>query len=275
MNAAFFDRKSELAANLNHAIARDAGQHRRRKRRRVHNAVADQKDVLARTFRNVAAIVERDAFCKTVDQRFHLDQLRIHVIRAALGHGGQGIRRQAIPARDANIDTLFDRFVTQVLAPIPRADVASQRVRKRIHAEGRMCFVKTAERNRTDVALLEAAAPHQFDRSIAKIIHVPSVIHAIDFGGIQETLHVFAQAKNRRPAFRRITTNAFENARPIMQNVRHHVHARVIPFDELAVVPHHVANARSCHVCCLATAWKHVLILLWRLNVKRDRKRVN
>jgi len=56
-----------------------------------------------------------------------------------------------------------------------------------------------------------------------------------------------------------------------MQNVRHHVHARVIPFDELAVVPHHIANVRSCYVFCLATTWKHVLFLLWRLNLKRDR----
>ena len=78
------------------------------------------------------------------------------------------------------------------------------------------------------------------------------MIHAIDLRRIQKTLHVFAQTEDRRAAFGRITPDAFKNAGAVMQNVRHHVHARVVPFDELAVMPDHVTNARSAHVFSLS-----------------------
>ena len=43
-------------------------------------------------------IIQRDPFRVSIDMRLHADQLRIHVIRAGFGKGGQGIRRDARPA---------------------------------------------------------------------------------------------------------------------------------------------------------------------------------
>src|SRR5882762_767085 len=97
------------------------------------------------------------------------------------------------------------------------------------------------------------------------------MIHAIDFRGVQKALHVFAETKNRRPFFGCVTPDAFKDTGTVVQNMRHHMHARVVPFDELAVVPDYVADARSGHVFSFAAGWKHVLILLWRLRIPNAR----
>ena len=75
---------------------------------------------------------------------------------------------------------------------------------------------------------------------------VQFMIHAIDFRRIQKTLHVFAQTEDRRATLGRVTPDPFKNARSVVQNMRHHMHARIIPFDELAVVPDNVTNAAGC-----------------------------
>ena len=129
-----------------------------------------------------------------------------------------------------------------------------------------MLFIEAPEENRADVALSQPAAAHELNRSLAKIIDRPGMIHPIDFGGIQKSLHVFTQTKDSGPAFGRVTSDSFEDTRTIVQNVRHHVHARIIPFDEPAVMPYFIANARSGNVFRFAAGWKHVLILLWRLK---------
>src|SRR5207247_889939 len=105
-----------------------------------------------------------------------------------------------------------DRFVAEVLAPIPRADVASQRIRKWIDAERRMLFIEAAEKDRPDIALFQAAAANQLDRSIAEIVDAPFMVHPINFGRVQKPLHVFAETKDSRAAFGRVTTNALEHA---------------------------------------------------------------
>src|SRR6185295_6481769 len=68
----------------------------------------------------------------TVDLCLHLDQLRVHIIRAGFGHRRQRVRRYPSPARYANIYTLFDRFRTQIFAPLPGAYVGVDWAWKRV-----------------------------------------------------------------------------------------------------------------------------------------------
>jgi hypothetical protein len=55
---------------------------------------------------------------------------------------------------------LFERSIAKILAPIPGSDVTGEWVRERIHAKRRMLFVKTAKKDRSDVALFKFAAFH-------------------------------------------------------------------------------------------------------------------
>src|SRR3977135_3423606 len=84
------------------------------------------------------------------------------------------------------------------------------------------------------------------------------MIHSIDLGRIQKPLHVFPESKDGGAALRGVTPDTFKNAGTIMKNMRHHVHARVVPFDEFAVMPHDVANSRSAYVFRFAIFCKHV-----------------
>src|SRR6266702_3491609 len=48
---------------------------------------------------------------------------------------------------------------------------------------------------------------------------------------------MFLGAENRRSARQRVAAHAFEHRRAIMDDVRHHVNAGVVPGYELAVMP--------------------------------------
>ena len=91
-------------------------------RRGLQHAVANHKKIFAGAFADVAVHVERDAFGVAVEDGFHLDELRVHVIRAGLGHRGQGVRRNARPGRNADVHS-FTRVGAQILAPRIIADV--------------------------------------------------------------------------------------------------------------------------------------------------------
>ena len=44
-----------------------------------------------RAFADVAVGVERDALVESIDNSFHADQLRVHVVRCGFGHGRQRV----------------------------------------------------------------------------------------------------------------------------------------------------------------------------------------
>ena len=108
-------------------------------------------------------------------------------------------------------DVAVDRFVAEVFTPVPRADVASERVRKRVHAEGRALFVETAKQDRAQIALVHLAAAHDFDGRATQIVERPRVVHAIDFCRIEKTLDVFAQPEDCGTFLSRVTANALKN----------------------------------------------------------------
>jgi hypothetical protein len=86
------------------------------------------------------------------------------------------------------------------------------------------------------------------------------MVHAINLGGIQKPLHVLFQAEDRRPTLRVVASDTFEDARTVVENMRHHMHARVVPLNELAIMPNDIANAWSAHVFSLAIFWKHFFL---------------
>jgi hypothetical protein len=85
------------------------------------------------------------------------------------------------------------------------------------------------------------------------------MFHSVDLGRIQKALHVFTQAKDGWSTFRGITPDALEDTGTVVKDMRHHVHARVIPGDKLAIVPNYITNSRRANVFRLAVFWEHVL----------------
>jgi hypothetical protein len=88
------------------------------------------------------------------------------------------------------------------------------------------------------------------------------VIHPVDLGGIEQALHVFPQSKDGRASPGGVTTDALEDARTIMEHVRHDVHARLIPLDEFSVVPDFLNNRRGHYVFNFAVFGEHSVRLL-------------
>ena len=74
------DRNAQVAGDLQHRLAGDAGQHGIAQRRRIQHAIAYHENILSRAFADVSVSIERDAFDVAVDDGFHLDELRVHVV---------------------------------------------------------------------------------------------------------------------------------------------------------------------------------------------------
>src|SRR3954462_2585099 len=96
-------------------------------------------------------------------------------------------------------------------------------------------------------------------RSVAKFLERPRMLHAVDFRRVEKALYVLAQAEDGGPTFGLVTADAFEDARPVVQDVRHDVDPRVVPFDELAVVPDLLTNRRGLHVLLPRVVVEHLL----------------
>src|SRR5581483_8824282 len=101
------DRDIQVARDLDNGIARDSRQNRVAQGGGHEHALADDKQVLARALADVAVGVKRNAFGVAVEDGLHLDELRVHVVCGALGHGGQGVGGNTRPGGDAYVHTLF------------------------------------------------------------------------------------------------------------------------------------------------------------------------
>ena len=96
--------------------------------------------------------------------------------------------------------------------------------------------------------MFETALPDEFDRRIAEVVPRERRIHAVDLCGIDQPLHMLREAKHGRSATRLIAANALENARAIIDDVRHHMDAGVVPINELAILPNLRRDLHRFHI---------------------------
>ena len=69
---------------------------------------------------------------------------------------------------------------------------------------------------------------------------------------------MFLQAKDGGPALGFVTAYTFKDAGTVMDHVRHHMHARVIPLYELAITPDITCDSRFLYVFRLAVFREHI-----------------
>src|SRR5579864_1096401 len=190
-----------------------------------------QKQILARALADEAANIERDAFRVAVDDGFHLDELGVHVVRAGLRHGRQRIGRQSRPRRDTYVAAIG--LAAQIFSPRIIDDVDLGRRVERVHA----CLAISAQHNWAHVAGPRAIVADDVEHPLDQLLAGEVDVDSVDLGGVEQPLHVFVGSENGWAAGQFIAANAFEDRRAVMDDVRHYMNGRIVPVDELPVVP--------------------------------------
>jgi len=124
-------------------------------------------------------------------------------------------------------------FGAQVGAPGPARHVNFDGIVERIYAG----VAVAAQDDGLDVAGFQFVDGHQLGGDVHKFIQAERQLHAIDFRGVDQTLHVFTQAENGGALLGFVAADAFENRGAIADDVRENVEGGVVPVDVLAVVP--------------------------------------
>ena len=89
---------------------------------------------------------------------------------------------------------------------------------------------------------------NQIARGGGKLLDGVRTLHTVNVAGVQQALHVFAQAESRRAIFRFVAADALKNRRAVAHDVGEHVNLRFVPGDHFAVVPDPIGFL-ECHWC--------------------------
>ena len=232
-NDSFFAGNANIFRELRDRIAGDAGKNAGGQRRRIERAVVCQKNIHAGAFTDVAVGIERDAFGEAVEGRFHADKLRIHVVRGGFGHSRQGVRRNAGPGADADVHTFRERVGAEIGAPAPTGHVEIDRRIERVHTN----IAIAAQNDGLHVARIHLVDANEFAGDVGEFVHGVGKLHAIDAGGIDQPLHVLADAEDGRALLGFVAANALENGGAVADDVRKNVQRGVVPVDPFSVVP--------------------------------------
>ncbi len=81
------------------------------------------------------------------------------------------------------------------------------------------------------------AFAHDFRGRGAQLVERIRALHAINVAGIEQAAHVFAQAKCGRALIGVVTADPLEYRRPVTDDVRENVNLRVLPGNQLSVMP--------------------------------------
>src|SRR5262249_15843125 len=93
------------------------------------------------------------------------------------------------------------------------------------------------ENDGLDVAGIQFVVANKLAGDVREVVDRMREIHAIDFRGVDETLHVFAEAENGRSLLGFIAADTFENSRAVADNGGKDGNLGIVPVDEFSVVP--------------------------------------
>ena len=95
----------------------------------------------------------------------------------------------------------------------------------------------TAVGNRANVGRLEIVHPDRFVTRLNDFIGGKRDVHPVHFGGIEQSANMVPKAKNARSLGRFVTPHTLKNARPIVDNVGHHMDFSIHPCDKFSIHP--------------------------------------
>src|SRR5664280_1639778 len=201
---------AEVAGDGLHRLLGDPLQRPRVGGRRGDQApLADDEDVLAGSFTDVAVRSEKDGLVVAGLQRLHLGQRRVHVHPGSLGRGGDRIGVVAPPRADLRRHPVGHALVTQVGAPGPRRYRHVDRAGHRVQAH---LAVAQVDQGPDIAALVQPVDPHQRPGRIDQLVHRVGDVDHEHAGRHEQALDVVAQAEHRHPTRGRVGPYAFEHA---------------------------------------------------------------
>src|SRR5262249_37347279 len=137
------------------------------------------------------------------------------------------------PGADADVHTFCQSFRAEVGSPSPTSHIAIDGRIQRVDAD----FAVATHDDRLDVTGVELVEANDFAGDVGEIFDGEGQVHAIGLRGMDEALHVFADAENRGALLGFVAADALENSRAVTYDVGKDVNPRVIPVDEFSVVP--------------------------------------
>ncbi len=224
------DGDAHVAGQREDGVAGDAVEDGVGERRGVESAAADDEEVFAGALGEIAVDIECDAFNVAVDFGFHADELGVHVVGASFGERWHGVGSEAVPAGDADVCAVV---AWNVFAPGEVGDVDLNGRAEGIDAD----FAVAAEGDGADVAGGDAVGFDDVDDGGVELLDGVAEGHAVDFGGVDEALHVLWEAEDAGAVGLGVAADAFEDGRAVVDDVAHDVDVGFFPGDELAVVP--------------------------------------
>src|ERR1035438_10505425 len=152
------------------------------------------------------------------------------MVWSGLGHGGHGVRREAIPARYANVRASV------------AGDVLSPRKVGHVDLDGRTLgadpdFAVAAQSDRPDVARCYSIGLNQFHHAGAELFEREGQLHPVDLGRVKHALHVLGKPEDGRALRLAVAANPLKHAGAVMNHVAHHMQGGLFPGNEVAVVP--------------------------------------
>src|SRR5260370_3671076 len=156
----------------------------------------------------------------------------MHVVRGGFGHGRESVWRNARPGADADIYTFGERFRAEIGAPEPAGHINVDGRVERIYAD----FAIAAEDDGLDVAGIHFVDANQFACGVAKIVEGNGQFHAVNFRGVDQALHVFAEAENGRALLGFVAADALKDRGAVADDGREDVEGSVVPVNPLSGV---------------------------------------
>src|SRR5690606_6311788 len=139
---------------------------------------------------------------------FETDELARQVIARRLTESRNGVGREALPGRHANVDAVLEAFGAEIRTPFERSDDGLDRRRCFWrHAD----FAVAAERERTQVSAVVQAVRNDdlFARRVDLVLRIRD-LHAIDACRVEQAASVIAQPEDDRAVRRRVGALALE-----------------------------------------------------------------
>ena len=195
----------------------------------MKHAVADEENIRTRRLGDLAAPVEHQRIVISSVGRSMFRQGADHIKSSRLRPCRRGIRRRSPPLRDVQTQTLRQCFITEVGAPLPCCD--------RKMRLGLLCrdahLLGAAPGNRPNVAVGQTIGRNRrFDGRVDRIDR-PRQVEAQNLCRLDQPPTMLRQRKDVAV----VAAHAFEHGAGVVEGMGQHMHSRVSPWNECAIVP--------------------------------------
>ena len=181
--------------------------------------------------------------------------------RSASTRGRDGVRPDAPERRDHDADTVHERVLAEVGAPLPGGD-GEERLRGQ-RVEPHLAVLQEDRRADVAAALVPVRADGLEDGGVDLVRAERDLVERrVDLGALEQPLAVLVEPEDRGTAVGPVGADALEHAVAVVEGRREDVDGRVVPVDELAVHPdlvglgkgHPGSCRRRVRACCAAAA---------------------